>query len=359
MPAPIRKRLEPGIYERVNADGERLGLEVQFKDAAGRSRRRSVQGDIHAARDALANARTRRARLEHEPADVRTTVAVVIGRYREAVLPSLRPRSRTVYSSALDRIAAQFGTRRMTSVDRADVRRWVGLLRDDGLKANTVRTYYGVLRALFTFADRDLSIPAEFPAIRQQDLPDPYDDQREHRILSDDELQAILRTLEPRAALYFRLLAETGLRASEGLAVTPEVIAGATLRIRHQRGKDGRPAPLKSRQSRREIEVTRLLAAELRLADGFRLVGYEQMRDAWATACRASGIAQPYPVVHDLRHTHASRLIAAGWDPVEVAKRLGDRIETVLRVYAHEWDARRRSAERQAALEAMYGRASR
>jgi hypothetical protein len=60
-------------------------------------------------------------------------------------------------------------------------------------------------------------------------------------------------------------------------------------------------------------------------------------------------------VIHDLRHTHASKLIAAGWDPVEVAKRLGDRIETILRTYAHELDARRRSAERQAALESMYG----
>jgi integrase len=76
---------------------------------------------------------------------------------------------------------------------------------------------------------------------------------------------------------------------------------------------------------------------------------------AWRNACRDSGIDRPRPVIHDLRHTHASRLIAAGWDPVEVSKRLGDRIETILRTYAHEFDARRRSAERQAALEQLYG----
>ena len=59
-------------------------------------------------------------------------------------------------------------------------------------------------------------------------------------------------------------------------------------------------------------------------------------------------------MLHDLRHSHASKLIATGWDPVQVAGRLGDRIETVLAVYLHDWDAQRSSAERHAAVEAMY-----
>ena len=42
-----------------------------------------------------------------------------------------------------------------------------------------------------------------------------------------------------------------------------------------------------------------------------------------------------YRKFHTLRHTHASRLLAAGVDPAEVAKRIGDRIETLMRVYAH------------------------
>lgn len=354
MSAPLRRRIEPGIFERVNPAGARLGLEIQWKDADGRPRRRSVAGGIAEARDALAEARTRRVRRTHEPADVRTTVAAVVERYRETVLPTLRPRSQVVYRSALTRATKQFGPRRISSIDRADIRRWVAQMADDDLKANTVRKYYGVLRAVFTFAHRDLNIPVSFPALRQQDLPDPYDDQREHRILTDDEIGAILGGLEPREALYFRLLAETGLRASEGLAVAPEAIQGATLKVRRQRGPDGKPAPLKSRQSRRDIEITRGLAAELRLAGGF-CGTYWTMLGAWTNACERSGIEQPYPVPHDLRHTHASKLIRAGWDPVEVAKRLGDRIETILRVYVHEFDARRRSAERQSALESMYG----
>jgi integrase len=354
MSAPRRNRLEPGIFERVNANGDRLGLEIKYKDADGRTRRRTVEGDINDARDQLAIARTRRAHHEAEPTDVRTTVGTVIDRYREMSLPTLRPGSRIVYSAALDRAVRQFGPRRISAINRADIRGWVAGMADDELKANTVRKYYAVLRAMFTFARRDLNLPVTFPALRQQDLPAPYDDQREHRILRDDEVAAILGVLGPRESLYFRLLAETGLRASEGLGVAPEAVQGTTLRIRRQLGKNGKPAPLKSRQSRRDIEVTRSLAAELKLAGRFPLT-YRIVAAAWADAVEDSGIEQPHPVIHDLRHTHASKLIAAGWDPVEVAKRLGDRIETILRTYAHEFDARRRSAERQAALEAMYG----
>lgn len=75
----------------------------------------------------------------------------------------------------------------------------------------------------------------------------------------------------------------------------------------------------------------------------------------WDRALRRAGLVGARPVIHDLRHTHASRLIALGWDPGEIAKRLGDRVETILGTYVHEFDARRRSAERRAALEGLYG----
>lgn len=60
-------------------------------------------------------------------------------------------------------------------------------------------------------------------------------------------------------------------------------------------------------------------------------------------------------MIQDLRHTHVSGLVADGWDPVEVAARIGDTLPTTLRVFAHEFDARRRSEQRRAALEARYG----
>ena len=54
---------------------------------------------------------------------------------------------------------------------------------------------------------------------------------------------------------------------------------------------------------------------------------------------------------HDLRHAAASRLIAAGLDPVTVASVLGHADATrTLRVYGHLWDA---TAKKKAVREAL------
>lgn len=38
---------------------------------------------------------------------------------------------------------------------------------------------------------------------------------------------------------------------------------------------------------------------------------------------------------HDLRHTHASLLLAVGIPPIDVASRIGDSLATLLVTYAH------------------------
>lgn len=39
--------------------------------------------------------------------------------------------------------------------------------------------------------------------------------------------------------------------------------------------------------------------------------------------------------IHDFRHSHASLLIELGYSPLLVADRLGDNVETTLKVYSH------------------------
>ena len=48
---------------------------------------------------------------------------------------------------------------------------------------------------------------------------------------------------------------------------------------------------------------------------------------------------------HDLRHSFVSRLISNGIDPVTVAALAGDKVDTILKVYAHEYDRARRGAD--------------
>lgn len=74
-------------------------------------------------------------------------------------------------------------------------------------------------------------------------------------------------------------------------------------------------------------------------------------------ALKRAGVQDP-PTWHALRHTHVSRLFAAGADPVYIAGRVGDSVKTVLDVYAHEYsDARRRASESDQ-FAALYDRGS-
>jgi integrase len=75
-------------------------------------------------------------------------------------------------------------------------------------------------------------------------------------------------------------------------------------------------------------------------AEGKPLAQRNVARDLRTAADRAGLNAEDVKPLstHDLRHTAISRWIAAGLDPVTVARMAGDTLETVLKVYAHEFD---------------------
>jgi integrase len=50
-------------------------------------------------------------------------------------------------------------------------------------------------------------------------------------------------------------------------------------------------------------------------------------------ACVASGVR--IIRIHDLRHSHVSLLVSMGFNPVEIAKRLGHTVEMVNNTYSH------------------------
>ena len=360
MPAqPTRNKLEPGIYERVDADGRRRGLEIVYKDQAGKTRRRAAAGNLQDARDALAGARTRRVKREAEPLDPRVTFDAVANAFEAAHVAALRPNSQQVYRSALVRLRATFGDKRISSITKADVRTFIAAERAEKLKANTIVSHLSALSAIYSFARDDLEMPVVMPKLKPSERPRPADDQREHRVLADDELATVLEACDERSRLYFRTLAETGARASEVLGLTGRRVGADEIAFREQLARSRELVPLKTRQSRRTIEVTRALAAELTLAASpervFAHLTHRGIERAWSAALEHAELADPQPVVHDLRHTHVSALIADGWDPVEVSQRIGDTLATTLKVYAHEFDSRRRSEQRHRALESRYG----
>lgn len=69
---------------------------------------------------------------------------------------------------------------------------------------------------------------------------------------------------------------------------------------------------------------------------------------------RQGNVVEPAPTFHALRHSHASALVAAGFDVAEVSARLGHAdVATTLRIYVHQFDAARRSSDLRNRLAAM------
>jgi integrase len=132
----------------------------------------------------------------------------------------------------------------------------------------------------------------------------------------------------------------------------------ALIRVEYQLGRDGSRRPLKTEEARRVIDIPpalmrRLLALVDQRGSRFNRqafvfasrngTGLERKvaRRALDRPVKAAKLEAPKPTLHDLRHSHASMLIAQGYNLVEIQRRLGHRKpDTTLKVYAHEWKYR-------------------
>jgi integrase len=169
------------------------------------------------------------------------------------------------------------------------------------------------------------------------------------------EVDAIVEQLanDPHhGGVYVETLVGTGMRKGEALALrVGDLDLGAehpAIRISKARkhGHDGvhRIGTTKTRSSRRTVTIDPDLAALLRGFVAGRApsetlfdLGNEGtwQRNRWVPALRAARLADN-PRIHDLRHTHASWLLADGMPLFAVSKRLGHSdIQTTANIYGH------------------------
>lgn len=161
-----------------------------------------------------------------------------------------------------------------------------------------------------------------------------------------DKVVAAIPGEEKRDRLLFTLLAETGLRIGEALALHVE-----DMRLdpddEHLRvcGKGGRVRTVLLDDPR----LVRQLRAYLKL-EGYRHgpvfraekngrggpLRYQSAQAKWSAYCAAAGVRC---TLHQLRHTHATELVNAGVSLATIRKRLGHKsLQTTLR-YAEQSDA--------------------
>lgn len=251
----------------------------------------------------------------------------------------------------------------VVAVETTAVSAWVQWLEARGNRGKTIANKHGWLYSVFARAVAEKRIPAN--PCEDTRLPDKAPAE-EPVFLTRVEFDAIHQTLTPHWRPLALWLVSTGCRFSEATALrVGDIDAGqSTARItRAWKAKRGAPrlAGPKSRAGRRTIDLPpqaldildldRPAGELLFLNTVGNRVTYEAFYKRWYAARLKHGIdCSP----HDLRHTCASWMIAAGVPLPVIQAHLGhESITTTVGVYGHLDRASQRSAA--AAIGKMLG----
>jgi integrase len=270
--------------------------------------------------------------------------------------PGTVARYRKMYAA---RWSPRLGRKRLSTITRTDV---AAALNAQVGSDKTLKNAWAVLTHMLKLAAQDGLIPKS-PTIGVG-LPRRTEHERvEHRYLAMDEYQAVLDATPEFWRPLVAMLGASGMRWGEAVALTVgdlDLDTGAVRITKAEKRDDSVPGgltigPPKSRKARRTVilprEVLPMLEPLTRTEEGKPRRRDERLftaprggnvrhrtfyRLVWANAITASGIAEPRPRLHDLRHSHVAWLIAAGVSLPVIQARLGhEKITTTIDTYGH------------------------
>jgi integrase len=280
------------------------------------------------------------------------------GMEHDVALGKASERTLTLYRSRFEKVRGTLGRKRVQHVRASDIEAVLRDLETQGLAPWTVRGYFIMLSAIFTFATKgDAPLVPVNPCRRLRKAPQGESRKAPKRRLTDAEVARLIEAAPESWHAMLRVAAITGLRLSELLGLTwddVDFVAGE-LHVRAQLSRGSRPQPArrvkpKSRNSVRTLPLFDASAAlaSLSLASSYSAGGdfvfttstgkprsQRNADRAFAVAAERSGVAASW---HDLRHTAISRWAARvplEVDAATVAAWSGDRLETILAHYVH------------------------
>jgi len=255
----------------------------------------------------------------------------------------IKPKTREGYQSLLrSRIMPTFGPIRLASIDRAFVGSWVRTMTDDGLSSSRIRQAHQCLAAILEQAVDDGFIGRN-PA-RRTELPRITEP--EHRFLTAEQVARLAEAMPTRQhATMVYVLAYGGLRWGELVALrggrvdvlrrTLQITQSATEVAGYL--EFGTTKTHQSRTVHLPASVSELLGQHLEdvedQSEAFVFpaprggpLRYPNMRKAvWDRARDQAGGDLADITPHDLRHTCASLMRAAGADVKAIQQQLGHR----------------------------------
>src|SRR5450830_400620 len=256
---------------------------------------------------------------------------------------------------------------------------WVRLMGEKGLAPKTIANVHGLLSAAMTTAVR-LGYRADNPCVGVV-LPKSVATRDEMTVLTRAEFALLLSNVAGFYQPLVLTLVATGLRWGEATALTAGDVdlaaRPATLRVTKAWKRDADRhwyvGPPKTKRARRTVSLpddlvdvllplvaakapdallfTNTVGSQIS-ATRFWTTTWTPALDAACNPRRADGTPDldaprltKRPRVHDLRHTHASWMIAAGTDLFVLQRRLGhESITTTTETYAHLMPDQQRAA---------------
>lgn len=285
-----------------------------------------------------------------------------------AARSGIEARTRHDYARQLELHLGDLAAVALADLSREQVSAWVVSLKRS---PKTIKNLHGLLSSCLTDAVRDGLIarnPAEGIGLPRLDGPGRED----ITPLSTSDVALLIANTDAHYQPLVQLLAGTGMRWSEATGLQARHVDPFACRVSITQAWKRQPdssmamGSTKTRRSRRSLAITEALRDALvpllseRAADAYlfqtpsgKPVRNSNFRDrVWLPAiakaqrceahkdepkaCGCAGTLRVTPHIHDLRHFHASYLIAAGVPLVKIQRRLGhESIKTTVDVYGH------------------------
>lgn len=255
-------------------------------------------------------------------------------------------RYRRVYASDW---SPQLGHMRLSQISRTDIAAAVNALEGSD---KTRKNKWAILTHMLKMAAED-GLIARSPTIGVKLGRRTDHEREEHRYLTQGEFWAILVATPAYWRPLVLTLAFTGMRWGEAAALTvgDVDVENARIRITKSVSQSGEVKPTKTGKSRRTVDIAAILVTALEpLLDGRRRTDHLFVpprggmlshrtfyRDIWLKkSVGESGVREPFPRLHDLRHSHVAWQIAAGTSLAVIQARLGhEKITTTIDTYGH------------------------
>ncbi|SFJ80691.1 Site-specific recombinase XerD [Bosea sp. OK403] len=269
----------------------------------------------------------------------RTTLAMLVERYRDEVLPGKKATTIAVETAVLTAFVRHpICKKRLSDITTADF----AVYRDQRLKeisSASLKRQLTPIRSAFRVAIKEWGIPLRSNPLSGLTLK-AHDNRRERR-LQEGELERLLEALSkarnPLLSPIIRLALATGLRRGELLALRERDIDLKRLFLLVREAKNGhsRTIPLTSEAVTAIKEaLSRLDHGEIRPRNAVLFpIAAANLRELWNATAKRAELEDFH--FHDLRHEAISRLFELGLTVPEVASVSGHRTMSMLMRYAH------------------------